>query len=151
MLAEERHVSLDRRLLIGTDVGLVVIEVDILHVLAEQVFIRNRRGRWRRRWRSLGHSQPSRCFLRSTRALRDQMISRGVGGRDALRTIRLNRANAIDRHVSGIAGLPRQSGRLPGLNRTWIHRNRGSGSRWRWRWWWRRGCGFLFARAKHED
>src|ERR1017187_3255946 len=53
MLIEELHVGLQRRLLVTANVGLVVVEVNILNVLAEQVLVRHRRS-WRRwRWRRL--------------------------------------------------------------------------------------------------
>src|SRR5579863_4308739 len=47
MLREERHISLNRRALVGTNVRFVVVEVNVLDVLAEQVLVGN--GRSRRR------------------------------------------------------------------------------------------------------
>ena len=49
MLIEELRVGLDRALLVPAKIRLVIVEVNILHILAEQVFVRDRR-RWRR-WR----------------------------------------------------------------------------------------------------
>src|SRR5579863_9847231 len=62
MLAEKEHVGLKSRILIGPQVGLVVIEVNVLNILCEQLFI-GRPGRWwwwRRRW--LSHCQASSCI-----------------------------------------------------------------------------------------
>ncbi len=44
MLREEGRISLYRRLLVCTNVGLVVVEVNVLYILIEQVLIGNRRN-----------------------------------------------------------------------------------------------------------
>src|ERR1035437_2640558 len=106
MLIEELHVGLQRRLLVTANVGLVVVEVNILHVLAEQVLVRHRR-RWRR-WRRLGYGKPRSGFLAAARSFGRQVIGRRIRRGDALRTVGLHRSNAIDRHVGRIAGLPGQ-------------------------------------------
>ena len=41
MLAEELRVGLHRRLLVAPEVGLVIVEINILDALAEQVFVRH--------------------------------------------------------------------------------------------------------------
>ncbi len=106
MLIEELRVGLNRGLLIGANIGLVVIEIDVLDILREQVFIRYGRGRRWRRWWRLRYGQARRRFLGSAGTFRRQVVGRRIGGRYALRTVRLHGANAIDRNVSGIAGLP---------------------------------------------
>src|SRR5579864_153996 len=40
MLLQEGHIRLDRRLLIGANVGLVVIEVDVLDILRKHLLVR---------------------------------------------------------------------------------------------------------------
>src|SRR5579863_3719469 len=47
MMREELRISLHRGLLVTADVGLVVIKIDILDILAEQVFIGHVRSRRR--------------------------------------------------------------------------------------------------------
>ena len=96
MLIEELSVGLNGGLLIGANIGLVVIEIDVLDVLREQILIRDGRSRRRRRWRCLRDSQPRSRFLRSTGTFGSQVICRRVGRRHALRTVRLYGANAID-------------------------------------------------------
>src|SRR5580704_2492875 len=76
MLAEELHIGLHRTLLVAADVRPVVVEIDILHVLAEQVLIRNR-GRRCRRWRRLRHGDSRAGLLGSARAFRGQVIGGG--------------------------------------------------------------------------
>ena len=46
MLVQELRVGLHRTLLIAANISLVVVEVDILDVLAEQVFVREPIGGW---------------------------------------------------------------------------------------------------------
>lgn len=76
MLIEELRVGLYRGLLIGANVRLVVIEIDVLDILREQILIRDGWSR-RRRWRwCLRDGQASSRFLRSTRTLRGQVIGR---------------------------------------------------------------------------
>src|SRR5579872_7141113 len=55
VLTQELRIRLKRRLLIRTNVGLVIIEIHILDVLREQVLIRDCRSRRRWWWRRLGH------------------------------------------------------------------------------------------------
>src|ERR1700722_1198897 len=150
MLIEELRVRLQRTLLIAANIRLVVIEVHILDVLAEQVFVRHRwRGRRWRRW-CRSHCKPRRSFLRTARSLGNQVIGRRIGRRDALRAVRLHRANPVDRHVSRVARLPCQRRGLPRLNGVGIHRDRsGRLRRWRrWRRWWR--SRFFLAGAQHH-
>src|ERR1700728_287847 len=149
MLIEELRVGLHRTLLIAANGGLVVVEINILHVLTEQVFGRYRRSRGRRRGR-LRSRKPRHGFLGSARSFGGQVIGHRIGGRHALRAVRLHRANAIDRHVGGVAGLPGQRRRLSCLNGVGTYRNRsGWLRRWgRWRWRWRR-C-LLLAGAQHH-
>src|SRR5277367_3390359 len=49
MLREESDIGLQRRLLVSADIGLVVIEVNVLDVLREQLLLA-RPGCGRRRW-----------------------------------------------------------------------------------------------------
>src|ERR1022692_3629635 len=105
MLIEELHVGLQRRLLVTANVGLVVVEVNILHVLAEQVLVRHR---WNWRRRRLSYGKPRSGFLAAARSFGRQMIGRRIRRGDALRAVGLHRSNAIDRHVGRIAGLPGQ-------------------------------------------
>jgi hypothetical protein len=41
MLREELHVGLHGRLLVAANIGLVIVEVNILHVLTEQLLVRH--------------------------------------------------------------------------------------------------------------
>src|SRR5580692_706004 len=150
MLIEERHIGLDRRLLVGANISLVVVEVHVFNVLAEQVFVRHRWSGRRRRWRRLRDRELRGRFLRAARSLGRQMISRRSRRRHALRTVRLNGANAVDRHIGRIAGLPGQSRRLSGLNRVRTHRNGSGWGRGCRRGWWRRRSCFLSASAKRQ-
>src|SRR5437899_4477823 len=98
VLSEELRIGLHRGLLIGTNVRLVVIEVDVFHILAKQVLIADRGSR-RWRWlRRLRHRQAGGGLLRSTRTLRGVVIWGRIRRRNALRAVRLPRANAINRH-----------------------------------------------------
>src|SRR6516165_5446777 len=135
VLPKELRVRLHGGLLIGTDIRLVVVEVHVPDVLVEQVFFADRGSR-RRRWRRrLRYRQACRGFLGSTCPFRGQMIRRRIGWRDALRAVGLHRADSIDGNIGGVAGLPRQRSRLPGLNRAGTYGNRGRGSRRRRRRW----------------
>src|SRR5579863_6024808 len=149
MLAEELSIGLNRRLLVATHIGLVVVEVHVFYVLAEQVFIRHIRSR-RWRWRSLSHGQPRGGFLTPSRTFRDQVICRRISRRDALRPIGLDCANSVNRYVRGVAGLPCQRCGLSRLNGIRIHGDRSRGG---WRCgrggWWRWSC-LLSACAEHE-
>ena len=70
MLIEELGIGLNRGLLVATNIGLVVIEVDVLNILSEQILIRDGRSRWRR-WRGcLRDGQSCSRLLRSTRTFR---------------------------------------------------------------------------------
>jgi len=108
VLREERHVGLDGSPLVGANVGLVVVEIDVLNVLTKQVLVRNVRSWRRRRWRRLSYGKPCRGFLAPTRSLGDEVISRGIRRGHALRSVRLHGANSVNRHIGRIAGLPRQ-------------------------------------------
>src|ERR1700719_4395681 len=74
VLTEELSVSLDRTLLVATNVGLVVIEVNVLDARREQILFRGRRSGsgWRRR---LSDSNARGRFLRSAGSLGRQMVS----------------------------------------------------------------------------
>src|SRR5579862_4427792 len=122
MLSEELRIGLYRRLLVSANVGLIVVKIDVLHVLIEQVLIGHIRG-GRRRRRRLRHRQTRRRFLRTARAFGDQVISGRIARRNALRSIRLHRANAVNRNIGRVAGLPCQRGGPASLNRVRIHRN----------------------------
>src|SRR5262249_31494430 len=73
MLLQEVDIALQHSLLVAADIGLVVIEVNILHVLREKLLFCRRWRRRRRRWWS-GHGNARRGGLRSTRTLRGQGI-----------------------------------------------------------------------------
>jgi hypothetical protein len=83
VLAEELSICLDGRLLVTTNIGLIVVEVDVLDILAEQILIRNIRGglRWRRRRR---YRKSGGRFLRATCAFCDQVIRHRISRRNAL-------------------------------------------------------------------
>ena len=102
MLIEELRVSLDRRLLIGAHIRLVVVEIDILDVLIEQLRFRKRRRRRRRRWWRLRYREARGRLLRSAGTFRRQVIGCRGAGRNLLRSAGLNRANAVDRHVGRV-------------------------------------------------
>src|ERR1700747_2179609 len=95
VLTEELRVGLQRRLLVATNIRLVVVEVDVLDVLTEQVFVAHRGSWWRRRRRRLRHGQPRGGLLRATCTLGGEVIGGGIRRRHALRAVRLHRANAI--------------------------------------------------------
>src|SRR5712692_1533155 len=61
MLVQEHYVGLNRALLVGANVRLVIIEVNVLHALGEQ-FLFRRSGGNRRWWRRLRYSN-ARCSL----------------------------------------------------------------------------------------
>src|ERR1017187_5501280 len=100
MLIEELHVGLQRRLLVTANVGLVVVEVNILHVLAEQVLVRHRRS-WRRwRWRRLSYGKPRSGFLAAARSFGRQGIGRRIRRGHTLRAVGLHRSNRSEEHTS---------------------------------------------------
>jgi hypothetical protein len=75
ILIEKEHVGLQSRILIGSQIGLVVIKVNVLDVLDEQLFVgRSGRWWWRRRWR-LSHRQVNSGILCSARSLRYQVVA----------------------------------------------------------------------------
>ncbi len=86
----------------------------------------SRRRRW---WRRLRHGEPRGGFLRSARSLGGQVIGRGIRRGHGLRSVGLHGADAVDRYIGGIAGLPGQRGRLSRLNGVRIHGNRSGWSR----------------------
>src|SRR5580658_10685182 len=145
VLVEELHIAQHRALLIAANVGLVIVEVDILDVLTEQVFIGGRCRRRGRRWWQLRHGDSRGGLLTSASSFRGQVIRSRIRRTHRLRSIGLYCANAVDGYIRGIGSLPRQRGRLPCLNAARIcgQRRRRSGRR---RWWrrWRRRC-FLAA------
>src|SRR5277367_2785410 len=126
VLVEELGVRLDVGLLIGAEVRLVIIEIDIFHVLAEEVFVRGRRscGHWRR-W--LRDREARGGVLGSAATLRREVIGGGSSRRNRLRSAGLNRADAVDGNVGGIRGLPAQSCGLARLNGIGTDRDGGRG------------------------
>src|SRR5512146_1639867 len=145
---QEIRVSLDRRLVARTEIVLVVVEENVLHVLRERLSVRFcRRWWWRRRW--LRHRYSRRGILRSAGSLRGQAIGHRIRRRNLRRTVRIDLARAFDRDVRRIRSLPGQCGRLALLNRRRVRGQRSRRSRRRWRWWrWRR-LHFLFAGAQY--
>src|SRR5271166_5859478 len=106
MLVEELRIGLQGRLLIAANIGLVVIEVDVFYALAKKIFFRRRRRR-----RSLGHRrrrnrEARRSLLGSAGALSDQVIGSGIARGHLLRSAGLHGADAVNRNVRGIRGLP---------------------------------------------
>src|SRR6266851_2560547 len=70
MLLQERDIGLNGGLIGGANVGLVVIEVNVLHILREQLLLGERRRRWRRRWwRRRIYRDASGCCLGPSCAL----------------------------------------------------------------------------------
>src|SRR5271170_2124497 len=140
MLAEELHVGLDGSLLVGADVGLIVVKVNVPHSAPEQVFFA-RPDCWRWRRRRLGDSEASAGLLRSAGAFGDEMIGSGRTGAHRLRPAGLDRTDAVDGNISGVGRLPAQGRGLPLLNCIWAHRNGSCGRCGWWRGWWRRRRG----------
>ena len=102
MLIEEEHIGLDGSLLIGANVVPIVVEVDVLDVVAEEVFFRGRR---RRGSFSSGRRRDGEAragLLVSARAFGNEVIGDGIGGSDLLRPAGLNGADAIDGDIGGI-------------------------------------------------
>src|ERR1700678_375265 len=126
VLAEELGVCLDVGLLIGAEVRLVVIEINVLHALAEEIFVRGRRsrGHWRRR---LSDRETRSGVLRSAGTFGREVVGGGSRGSNRLRSTGLNRANAVDGNVGGVRGLPAQSCGLARLNCIGTDRDGGRG------------------------
>src|SRR5580698_3906062 len=122
MLAEELRVALRGSLLIGTNVGLVVIEIDVLDILPKQILV-SRRWSGRRRRRRLSDGEARSCLLRSACTFGHQVIGGGIGRADGLRSAGLNGSDAIDGNVGGIGRLPCQRRRLSGWYRIRTHRD----------------------------
>src|ERR1700751_5410849 len=86
---KESDIRLQRTLLVRTNIRFVILEINVLDVLGEELFIA-RPGRWRRRWWRLSHGHSCRCLLRSTGSFRRQGIGGRVRRRNRLRTVRLH-------------------------------------------------------------
>src|ERR1700722_15662644 len=150
MLAEELGIRLNGGLLIRTKVRLVIVEIDVLHALAEEILFRRRRSGDDRR-RRLGDGKAPGGVLRSAGTLGGGVIGGGSGGAPLLRSVGLNRANTVDGNVGGVRGLPGQSGGLAKLDCIGADGDgsrRGWGGRGGWRW--RRRC-LLLAGSEHHD
>src|SRR5438067_1310235 len=111
MLLQERHVCLNCRLLVGANIRLVVVEIDVLHILREQLLVTRCWLLRRRRWRRRIHGYAGGGCLRSAFTFGRQ----GVGGRVRrtylLRPVRLHGAySAVNADVGGVGGLPSQGG-----------------------------------------
>src|SRR5262249_43317779 len=101
----------------GPQVGLVVVEVNVLYRLAENFVIRwRRRWRWWWRWRRSGDAHGSGGILRSGRALCAKVIGGSVVRINGLGTARVNLV-AFQGDVGGVFGAPGQCGGLAALNR----------------------------------
>ena len=126
VLVEELSVRLDVGLLIGTEVRLVVIKIDVFDGLAKEIFVRGRRscGHWRL---CLRDRQARSGVLRSAGTFSGEVVGGGSGGCNRLRSTGLNRANAIDGNVGGVGGLPAQSCGLASLNGIGTDRDGGCG------------------------
>src|SRR5271167_419080 len=86
MLLEESDIGLQRTSLVSANIRFVVIEVDVLHVLREQLLV-GRSGRWWRWWRRwLGHGHPGRSLLRTASSLRSQRVGGRIGWSHRLRS-----------------------------------------------------------------
>jgi len=115
VLTEELSVSLDRTLLVATNVGLVVVEVNVLDARREQIFFRGRRSS--RSWRCRLSDRNARGrFLRPASSLGSQVVSGRLRWSHLLRAAGLHSADAINRNVGGAASFPSQRRRLPLLN-----------------------------------
>src|ERR1700730_16726287 len=143
VLTEELSVSLDRTLLVATNVGLVVVEVNILDARREQIFFRRRRtsSGWRRR---LSDCNARGRFLCSAGSLGSQMVSGRLCWCHLLRAAGLHSADAINRNVGGAGSFPSQRRRLPLLNGVGVGTQSTCWCRRRWGW-------FLFAGSQHEN
>src|SRR5208337_1108446 len=110
MLLQEVDISLQRALLVGANVRLVVVEVNVLYVPGEQFLVgRDRRRWWRRRRRQRSHGNLRRSRLRPAGSFGRQSVGGGTVGRDRLRSTCLNSPDGIDADVGGIRRLPTES------------------------------------------
>src|SRR5581483_331666 len=149
VLREELSVPLQRGLLVGTNVVLVIVKENVFDVLSKELLFRGRRLRRRRRRRDRHTSGRVRGPAGS---LCRQVIGRGLVGRNLLGAAGLDGAHAVvDADVGRVLCLPTQRGGLALLNGIRIGRQ-GRGWGGRRGWWWRRGrCDFLFAPAQQND
>src|ERR1700674_1486963 len=112
MLLEEIDIRLQRTSLVSANIGLVVIEVDVLHALREQLLLAwSGCGWWW--WRRCGHGHPGCSLLRTAGSFRSQCVGGRIGRGYLLRAAGLHGSNAVDANIGGIRGLPAQRGRLP--------------------------------------
>src|SRR5262249_19780472 len=119
----------------GPEVGLIVVEVDILHRLGEQFLIGWRRRR--RRWWRWGRSGDRHHGGQHPR-VRPRPHALSGEGRYGLRSARVI-VVAVQGDVGCVFGTPGQRSGLVALNRCGVCRQGGGyGFRRRWRWWWRR-------------
>src|SRR5580698_3243445 len=117
VLVEELSVGLNRGLLIGAKVRLVVVEINIFDVLAKEILFRRpglRRRRYWSGWRGDGEARGS--VLGATAAFGCEVIGSGIGGIDLLRSAGLNRADAVNGDVGSIGSLPAEGCGLSLLN-----------------------------------
>src|SRR5581483_5094104 len=106
VLREELSVALQRGLLVGTNVVLVIVKEDIFDVLSEQFFFRGRRLR-RRRWWCDGHT--SGRVRGPTGSLCREVIGHGFVGRDLFGAAGLDGAYAVvNADVGRVLRLPAQ-------------------------------------------
>src|SRR5437667_12699237 len=103
MLLQKRNIRLNRSLLAGAYVRLVVVEVDVLHALREHLLVSNRRG-WGRCgwwWRRI-HGYARRRRLAPSRAFSGQGVSGGVRWRRLLSSVPLDTSDSITADVGCI-------------------------------------------------
>src|SRR5207248_5250836 len=116
VLTEERGVGLNRSLLVGPDVVLVVVVEDVLHLLIEQLFFAG--ARCGRRWRWLSYGDACGRLLAATRSFSRKRVGGGVSRRGALRAARLHGADALNGHLGCVLRFPDERGGLTLVNRT---------------------------------
>src|SRR5262249_28477920 len=122
----------------GPQVGLVVVEVNVLYRLAENFVIRwRRRWRWWWRWRRSGGAHGRGGLLRSGRGPCAEVIGGSVVRLNCLGSRRVDLV-ACEVDVGRVFCAPGECSGLAALNRCrgWGEGG-GYGFRRRWRWWWR--------------
>src|SRR5438874_5190930 len=95
VLLKEGCIGLNRGLLVRTNIGLVVIEVDVFDVLRKHLLVGHGGLSWRRRWRGRIYCDPRCCRLAATRSFSGECVSRRFGRAHLLRAAGLYGANTL--------------------------------------------------------
>src|SRR5260370_11571536 len=98
MLADGLGRVRQRLLCFGTQIRLVVIEINVGYVLIEKLLLRERRWWWRRRWWRLRYRDGCCGLLSSAFARRGQAIGSGLRRRNALGSAGVN-LGAVQRYI----------------------------------------------------